>query len=126
MTTERKCPICGKALSPERRLRYPVAILCGADSCTVDHARNRSKVNQQRLRDDYFTWRRATGKTQAKGAPVATQRGPIDSKPPEPAWGLIAAFLAPVKLVQRVLRRRRDRKEHRAWTEFLTRQGRMK
>ena len=52
-------------------------------------------------------------------------RGRIDSNPPEPGWSLIAALLAPIKLVQRVLRRRRERKEYRAWLEFVTRQGRM-
>ena len=79
MTTERKCPICGKAVSPERLLRYPVAILCGANSCTVNHARQKSKANQERMRNDYFAWRRATGKLPAHRAPVAPERGLVDT-----------------------------------------------
>ena len=50
-------------------------------------------------------------------------RGQIDTNQPEPAWTVLAALLAPVKLVQRVLRRRRDRKEYERMMYILTRQG---
>ena len=60
-----------------------------------------------------------------KGDAMTNLRREIGSKPPEPAWGLIAALLGPGKYVWGLLRRRRDRKEHAAWTEILTRQKRM-
>ena len=77
MATDRNCKICGKAVTPERLARFPVAVLCGRANCAVLHARKKSKLNQERMRADYFAWRRATGKIPAERAPVASERGAL-------------------------------------------------
>ena len=79
MANDRLCKICGKAVTPERLARYPVAVLCGSADCNVIHARRRSKANQERMRADYFAWRRATGKLPAEREPVAAPRGLVDT-----------------------------------------------
>ena len=79
MTTDRNCKICGKAVTPERLARYPVAVLCGSADCNVIHARKKSKLNQARMRADYFAWRRATGKLPAEREALAAPRGLLDT-----------------------------------------------
>ena len=139
------CKICGKDIPAKRAATYPQAILCGLDSCTVENHRqsHNSKVKRwrdkriaadpefrfralRRCRKRYIARRLAAGKIVGPPAPWASVRPPIDTKGPEPGWDVLTALLAPGKYVWWLWRRRRARKTHRAWTEFVTRQNRMK
>ena len=143
MTEQRTCTICGKDIPAKRAATYRQAVLCGADSCAVKHSKLRNLTKQKRWRDKriaadpefrfralrqcrkrYIARRLAAGKIVGPPASWASVRPPSGRNPPEPAWNPFTALCWPVTYFQRVLRRRRDRKTHRAWRTFLTRQGR--
>ena len=91
--TDRKCTVCGAGISAKRIARYPIARLCGADSCTVTNSRRKAKVKQaswlkRRIEQDpgfrlkalagcrrrYVARRRAAGKTVGPPAPWRAER----------------------------------------------------
>ena len=99
--TDRRCTICGAGISAKRIARYPIAVLCGADSCTVSNQKRKAKVKQARwrekriardpefrlralqgCRDRYVARRLAAGKKVGPRAPWAgrsPERGAIDT-----------------------------------------------
>ena len=96
--THRRCRICDRPIPAKRAATHPRAVLCGATKCVLtDHKRQRNiKATRQRNRriaDDpsyrarqlekcryYYVKRRlAAGKIPAERAPIALERGPVDT-----------------------------------------------
>ena len=46
----KNCLTCSKPLAAERIARFPFAVLCGKDACTVVHRKAQEKVKQSRWR----------------------------------------------------------------------------
>ena len=140
METIKTCTVCGKPVDASRLASYPSARTCGVPACAKEHGRvqvNRHRKNYlhrraaadpqreiERRRERYVLERLRLGKTPAVRAPVAHERGPIGTFFSGMVSNVVTALFAPVTLVRGLLRRRRERKEHRAWMIVLTRQGR--
>ena len=146
MTGKRTCPICAKTVDASRLAKYPNAVVCGRRACSKAYKRAafntiRRRYRNRRLASDpafglrekraarrrYVSGRLAAGKIVGPPTPLAPiphVRGPIDTFLAGIRRDALTALLAPLAWFSRVLQRRRDRKTHRAWTEFLTRQGR--
>ena len=91
------CPICFKAVPSNRRASYPSAVVCGRPKCSKEYQRrefNRHRTNYrrrkasdpayrlreiQKRRGRYIVERLRLGKTPAARAPVAPERGAIDT-----------------------------------------------
>ena len=143
MTKERTCPICAKTVDASRLAKYPNAVVCGRRACSKAYKRAafntiRRRYRNRRLASDpafgllekrkarrrYVAGRLAAGKIVGPPTPRASVRPPIDTKGPAPAWNPFTVLYWPATWFQGLLQRRRDRKTHRAWRTFLTRQGR--
>ena len=52
---DRRCKICDSLIQVARLRRHPCAVLCGSDSCSVEHKRrrrNRSEKNWRQSRGE--------------------------------------------------------------------------
>ena len=74
MITEKRCRICYRLLERKRLASYPHSATCGVASC--------AKENKKRVHNDCalrLKRARAAKKEPAQRAPIATERGVIDT-----------------------------------------------